>query len=286
MECARRLKRLLKSLRSSAGKAVQPAAEDPVTHLILGVFSRDMPENKAREVLERMRAFVVDYNELRVTSPREMAEYIGDYPDGWTKCEDLSRALNRVFAMQHLVTLDHLLGKSRKEARDYLAKLEGLDAYSRARVLLFGLQQHAIPLDEAMWACLRKLHIVDPKASLEEAQAFLERHIDEEDAIEFVTLLRKHAWAECGAAVRSGQAEKIHSIPPKRASKNMLRPITSSGEFEIDEVEAPVEDKKAPAARKRVVSGSSTGGKLAASRNKPAESRRVRSAGRKKAKSA
>ncbi len=241
-ECARRLKRVIRSIRSESGRADPLPADDPITHLILGVFSRDAPESRAREALERMRRLVVDYNELRVTAPREIAEQVGDYPDAYTKAEDMSRALNRIFAIEHTVSLAPLAGRSRKEVRDYLARIDGLEPYTRARVMLFGLQQHAVPLDEAMWAHARRLGLVDARCSLEEAQSFLERQIDPAFAVEFFLGFRRRAWAEVGAAVRRGETEKIRSIPPKRASKNMLRPIDLSElgtEGELAPVETP-----------------------------------------------
>lgn len=225
-QCARRLTELFRSLRSKLGKVGRPPTSDPTTQLILGIFSRDLPESKAREALDAMRGMVVDYNELRVIVPVELAEHLGgEYPDVYTKCEDLSRALNKIFAGEHTTALDRLLEKSKADAKTYLDRIDGLEAYTRARVRLLGLQHHAVPLDEAMWAYARKAGIVAPDCALEEAQQFLERHIDEEDVLEFVALLKKQAWTEMGAAVRRGEVERIRSVPPNRASKNMLRPI-------------------------------------------------------------
>jgi hypothetical protein len=225
-ECARRLKKLHRSLKSKGGKVSMPPYDDPISQLILGVFSRDNPESKAREVLDRLRQFVVDYNELRVTSPREMAEYLGSGVTGlYTKCEDISRALNRIFAQEHIVSLSHLEGRPVKEMRAYLDGVEGLEAYSRARIRLQGLRQHAVPLDEAMWAYAIREQIVDANCELEEAQQFLERQIPKDAALEFVALLRKQAWQEMGDNVRDGQVRRIESVPPDRTSSNMLQPI-------------------------------------------------------------
>lgn len=240
-------------MRSRLGKVSRPAIGDPITQLILGIFSRDMPESKARDVLDRLRKLVVDYNELRVMSPREMAEHIGEYRGGWTKCEDVSRALNKCFATQHVISLDHLLGQPKKDVREFLGGLDGLDAYTRARIRLLGLQQHAMPLDEAMWAYARKTGIVDVKCPLETAQNFLERQIAESEGIEVYALLKKQAWSDMGAAVRHGDVAHIHSVPPDRESRNMLQPIRRSDSDEPEgepEAEAPPEPQRA---RKRVV---------------------------------
>jgi hypothetical protein len=226
-QCARRLRQLLRSLRTKLGKVNRPPTGDAITQMILGVFSRDVPDSKAREALDRLRSLVVDYNELRVVPPIEMAGMVGALPEARVKCEDLSRALNKVFTHEHEVSLERLAELPRKEVLAYLESIDGLDPYSRARVRLLGLQQHAVPLDEAMWAYARKTEIVDRRCPLEEAQAFLERRIPEGDALEFVALLEKQAWAEMGAAVRSGEVEEICSVPPDRTARNMLQLVAS-----------------------------------------------------------
>lgn len=232
-QCARRVRQLFRGLRAKLGKVSRPPTGDPITQMILGVLSRDVPEAKAREALDQMKSMVVDYNELRVIPALELANAIGDYPDARIKCEDLSRALNRVFAIEHSVSLDRIGSASKTDVTNYLNGIPGLDGYSRARVKLLGLGHHAIPLDEAMWALARREGIIDDKCPLEEAQAFLERQIDEADAIEFVSLLRKAAWAEMGAAVRRGEVEKIRSIPPDRTTRNMLQLIAFGGAADV-----------------------------------------------------
>ena len=244
-------------MRTKLGKTRRPPAGDAITQMILGIFSRDVPSSKAREALDRLRALVVDYNELRVVPPIEMTEMVGSLPNARLKCEDLSRALNKVFAVEHEVSLDRLRAVSAKEVREYLASIDGLDAYSRARVRLLGLQQHAVPLDAAMWAYARKEKIVDRKCSLEEAQAFLERRIPEGEALEIVALLERQGWAEMSGAVRNGEVELIASVPPDRTSRNMLQLVasgrsalgaaTASGEAE----EPAVVAKSAKRAKKR-----------------------------------
>lgn len=225
-ECAKRLKLLFSSLRSKLGKVSHPAMTDPITQLILGVLSRDTPEARASEGLDRLRGMVVDYNELRVIPPIELAEVLADFADARLKCEDIARALNSIFAREHAITLERLLELSKRDVVADLERVDGLEPYSRARIRLLGLRQHAIPLDEAMWAYARREEIVEPRCGLDEAQRFLERQVAADDALEFVALLRKQAWEECGAAVTAGKVERILSVPPDRTARNMLQLVT------------------------------------------------------------
>lgn len=226
-QCAKKVKQVFKSLRSSLGKVNRPQPGDPIMQLILGVFSRDTQESRAREALDRFHQMVVDYNELRVIPPSELAAGVEDFPDCRAKCEDISRALNKIFAVEHVVSLERIAAGSKTDAASYLGGLPGLEAYTRARIRLLGFGHHAIPLDEAMWAYARESGMVDETCSLEEAQTFLERQISSEDALEFVALVRKQAWSEFATAVRKGEVERIRSVPPDRTTRNMLQLIAS-----------------------------------------------------------
>ncbi|MFH1746792.1 MAG: hypothetical protein ABIG44_07075 [Planctomycetota bacterium] len=259
--CAQRLKVLFSSLRTKLGKVRPPSSGDPVAQMILGVLSRDMPESRAHAALDHIRVMVVDYNELRVIPPIELTEMLGDVPDARLKCEDISRSLNSIFALNHVINLDHLAELSGKDMRAWLDQIDGLEAYTRARIRLLGLRQHAIPLDEAMWGYARAQEIVDKRCPLEEAQAFLERQIAEEDALELVALLKRQAWTEMSAAVRDREVERILSVPPDRTARNMLQLVGAEEDLE-DEVElasleeSSIEPDPAPVKRARKASGS------------------------------
>jgi hypothetical protein len=258
-KCARRLKTLFSSLRSKLGKVPLPAAGDPVTQCILGILSRDVPESKAREALDGIRGLVVDFNELRVVPPIELAQMLGEYPDVRLKSEDISRVLNKIFALHHNVTLDHLAGMSRKDLIAYLEGLDGLEPYTRARVRLLALQQHAIPLDEAMWAYARRREIVDNRCPLGEAQAFLERQIAEGNALEFFALLNRQAWSEMATAVGKREVARILSVPPDRTTRNMLAAFGTASPEEPAQLESNL-GPEGPADQREAVAVSPSGG--------------------------
>jgi endonuclease III len=255
---ARKVRNFVRSLAKSGRNGPVPAVGDPLAQLVLGIFSRDVPEQRAREVLDRLQKTVVDFNELRVIPPIELAVIVGDISDSRLKCEDLSRALNRMFASEHYVSNDILEKLSRREAVAYLDKIEGLEPYTRARVRLLGLKHHAIPLDEAMLAYARKRGLVDARASHAQAQSFLEKHVPEAEALRFIAALKKQAWGEMATAVKKGSLERIRSVPPDRTSRNMLRLVASGGMVgpggaEITDAEAPpaAKEKGSRGARQR-----------------------------------
>lgn len=243
-DCAKKLKSLISGLRTRVGKVQKPAVTDPITQLILGVLTRDVPEAKARDALEALKATVVDYNELRVIPPMELASIMGDLPEARLKGEDIARALNRIFAQEHAVSLDRCAQMNKRDGQAYLDKVDGLEPYTRARIRLLGFGQHAMPLDEATWTLLRAEGAVDPKAGLEEAQQFVERNVAPEDALEVYALLKKHAWSEYAGAVKKRGVERITSVPPDRTTRNMLQAIVNAGGGDDREPDLPLDDEE------------------------------------------
>lgn len=234
-DCAKRLKSLVNSLRNKHGRVPPVQVGDPITQLVVGILTRDMPEPKAYEALERLKSLVVDYNELRVIPAIELAEHLGDFNDARLKAEDIGRALNWIFAREHDVSLDHLLEASQRDTLAYLARVEGLEPYTIARIRLLGLKQRAFPLDEAMWAYARQMKVVNPKSPLDEAQQFIERHVPEDQLLEIFALMRKAAWTELGTAVRKRKVGRIQSAPPDRTTRNMLQAIASGQVIDADD---------------------------------------------------
>lgn len=300
-ECAKRLKSFLSDLKAESGKVTPPPTGDPLGQLILGILSRDTAEAKAVEGLERLRGMVVDYNELRVIPSLELAEILQDFPDHRLKSEDISRALNRIFARAHEVSLDWVAALPKRDQMAALLEIDGLDAYSAARIRLLGFEQHAVPLDEAMWELARRTGIIAPKCTLVEAVQFLERQLPVGDAVEFFTLARARAWATCGNDVRKGKVERILSIPPDRTTGNMLASVTASltesfssdADVDLDgDTDAEADDAAPAAPAKRSKRGSAaaaaksapaartTAKRKTASTRKPAAERKPASEGK------
>ena len=246
-QCAQRFKQLMRKLQKSLGNVSPPAASDPITHALLGILSRDAPEQKARDALERLCASIVDYNEMRVIPPLEMTGALGNFPGARLKCEDISRALNKIFAMHHTVTLENAAPLDRKSLLALLEQIDGLDPYSRARMRLFGFQKHAFPLDSAMLTYARQTQIIDGQCTHDDAQNFLERQTNEGDAPAYFALLRKHAWSELTTAIRRGDIEAISSVPPDRTTRNMLQLIGSGGVIEVERPAGATEPAPEPA---------------------------------------
>jgi endonuclease III len=201
-EHAKRLKRLFGEMTRKFGRPA-PAAEleDPVEQLVVGILSACSTRSRAEAVFKKLREQVVDLNELRVTPPVELADMIGSsLPLARVKAHRIVEALNAIRRRQDSLDISFLKQRGRREAREYLESLHGVDKAAAAHVVLYGLGGHAIPVDDLTLYVLLKDEIVEAGSDLLEVQAFLERQIAASEARLFSDLLSRHVAAR-GARV-------------------------------------------------------------------------------------
>jgi endonuclease III len=143
--------------------------------------------------MTRLLANTIDYNDLRVSTPTELASIIeSDIFNAVEKTGVLIEVLGSIYARENSVALDKSKTRNRKDARAYLEGLSGMTPYVLSGTMLWAFDEHAIPLDEQMLAVLKKEGLVDPDATMAEAQGFLRRHISAGDAKLFTALLKRH----------------------------------------------------------------------------------------------
>ena len=126
---------LMRKLRSEYSHALEAdaapqAVVDPAEPL-LGEFVRsfmiwESTTAKAEAVLKRMADAVVDFNELRVCLPDELARMMGErYPRVEERALRLRAALNEIYHRQHAVTLEPLLTMNKRDAKDSSTRSRG-----------------------------------------------------------------------------------------------------------------------------------------------------------------
>lgn len=179
---ARRLATLVKKTRPEPGAPAYtpPATPDGgdaiVQELLLSFLMWEAGPGRAEAALKRLLHTVVDYNELRVCLPDELADAIGDrFPRALERCARLRSALNDIYRREHAVALQRLHTMPKRDAWQYLASLEGVPGFVAARVTLLPLGGHAFPLDERLHAALRDEKAIPPELTVDEASGWLER---------------------------------------------------------------------------------------------------------------
>jgi len=219
-EYAKRVKKLYHQWVRQFGKPAPAEITDPIEQIVIGILAICTSLTKAVAAYQKMRQHMVDLNELRVTPPPELAKLIGNaVPLAAEKAQRIVNALNDVRRRQDALDLSFLKQRGRREAREYLESLEGVDRSAAASVVLYSLGGHAIPLDDLTLYVLRKEELVAPTADLAEAQSFLERHVHAADAQVFVGLMGRYVTSRVPRGISMERIGELLSPPPPPEAK-------------------------------------------------------------------
>ncbi len=228
-EYAKRIKRVYKKCSETAGTVREVAPTDPVEQLVLAALEWGSTRTNAKRAFRSLRERMVDLNEVRVSSAREISSAIREFiPDSSECARSISLALNDVFRREHRIKLDGLTQHGRREARHYLESLAGVNPYVVASVMLWSLGGHGIPANQRLLSALRREGLVDQSASPAEVQGFLERNIAAAEAKRFCMVMEDFA-AQKGArpGTKSTASKKRPSKVAKASSKRMRQTKTT-----------------------------------------------------------
>ena len=91
---AARLKKAFAKIRQSAVKPEIPDVDEPLRRLAIAILGVETSDEEADSALDRAFDHVVDWNELRVSSAKELNKATGNViPHGVERCQRLIGAL-------------------------------------------------------------------------------------------------------------------------------------------------------------------------------------------------
>jgi len=193
------LKTLCRSFQRE-GKVAPQEKMDPLRSLVRGAMSYGVSDARADEAMRHIDREFVNINELRVATELEVQEMLGTrYPAIEQRVELITRCLNAIFEKEHTLSLDRLKTISKRDARQFLRDLPGINPFVEAYVTLFAFEGAAVPLDEEMLAYLREEGMFDEKTSIEDAQRFIENNIKAEESYDFYVCLRRACSSDARA---------------------------------------------------------------------------------------
>lgn len=221
---AAKLRRAYAKLRPAERASEEtPELDDPLRRMAIAILSVGCHEEDGKRALDRALTTMVDWNDIRVSSARELSKAIGNsIPDGITRCQSLIDALRSIYDNENDISLERLKSLGRREAKQYLENLDGVDEYATASVLLWSLGGHAVPVNDSLFAELREAGLVHPEATRAEVQAFLERHVAASEARQFCALIKTLPRANPRASRQTtvNKTARKTTLKTKRAAKS------------------------------------------------------------------
>lgn len=233
-------------------KYYTPAAPDPKRPVLEQLLFGCLLENASQPVAEEAYAALVhgffDWNEIRVTSIRELAEAMPGLPDPMGAANRVKRVLQNVFEASYAFDLEELRKQNLGPAVERLKKIDGVGEFAVAYVVQSALGGHSIPLDSGTLGALYCVDLVSEENAKEGVVPGLERAVPKAKGSEFASLLHQ-LGADFLAAPHSPQLREIlvqiDPIAEERLPKR--RPKKTDAEPSAEAVKTPAPPAEPPA---------------------------------------
>jgi endonuclease III len=190
-------------------KPVNPAAERPLMEqLLFALCLENSTYEAAEQAYAALEANFFDWNEIRVTTVKELSESMTSLPDAAAAATNLRRALQSVFESNYSYEIESLRKQNLGQAVAKLQSIAGVSPFAVAYMTQAGLGGHSIPLDRgALWA-LQIVGIINEAEQEAGHVPGMERTIPKNKGIEFGSLLH-----QLGAdLIASPYSTNVHNI--------------------------------------------------------------------------
>jgi len=243
----KRLERIRLALRRRYGDEPRAPVTHPVEHAVRTILAEEATSDAVEKAVERLRRHFIDWNDLRVSRPREIREVLGaTFPRGGYKARVIPRLLDQVFKQHNSMVWDFLETMGKVETRGYFEKLEEVRPFVAATIARDCIGAHAFPVDNDVARVLGRLAIVDPAAQPEaDMQGLLERAVKSNRAFELHRLIKHLAEQLCVVGT-----PLCGKCPLRRTCPSALRPGKRKARKKAKGTPAAKRKAKKPAKKK------------------------------------
>src|SRR5438132_7270537 len=182
-------------------EAAEPESRPVLEQFLYAVCREAISRAQADRAFRTLQERFFDWNEIRVSSPREVEEALGNIPEAENRAGRLISFLQEVFETTFSFDLESLHKKGLKQAAKQLSRYQAANDYAVSWVIQHSLGGHAIPLDAPSIHVLRRLGLIDGSAAdLETLRTSIEHLIPKSRGPLFIELISAMAqdpsWEE------------------------------------------------------------------------------------------
>lgn len=149
--------------------APEPEPRPVVEQFVYALCREGATRAQADRAFQNLRERFYDWNEIRVSAPREVEEALDGLPRAGPRAERLVSFLQEVFETTFSFDLEGLEKKGLKQAAKQLSRYQASSDYVVAWVLQQSLDGHAVPLDAPSLRVLRRLGLLEEEPEDPEA---------------------------------------------------------------------------------------------------------------------
>lgn len=188
---------LINKLHKVARKHYPPIApassRSVLEHILYGCCLENSRYVAADEAFARMEEGYFDWNEVRVTTTRELAETLKGLNNPLAAAMSVKKTLHGIFETYYKFDLEFLKKENLRKTVQQFEKLRGISPFVVSYAAQVALGGHSIPLDEATLRLMYVLGIVSEAEAASGKVPGLERTIAKNKGVEFTSVVHQLA---------------------------------------------------------------------------------------------
>lgn len=175
---------------------VEPPAERVVLeHMLYACLLEDNGYDEADEAFAKLQQDFYDWNEIRVTTPKELAEVMNKMVDPNVTATRLKKTLHSAFETHYAFDLEFLKKDKLSKATERLSKYKGITPFVIGYVAQNGLAGHSIPVDKAFLDLAYYIGLINEKELAKGNVPGLERAIPKTKGVDAFSVIHQLAAA-------------------------------------------------------------------------------------------
>jgi endonuclease III len=243
------INRTLKVLRKHFKPVTPPKDRSLFEHLIYACLIEDSPYESADEVFNALRRDYFGWNEVRVSTIRELTDALKPLVNPAESASRLKQTLHSVFESVYEFDIESMKKQNIGAAAKHLQKYNGTTAFAVAYVTQHALAGHSIPLNRGALITLHTVGVISDDEFSKGVVPGLERTVSKSKGAEVGSLLHQ-LGVEVGRNPYGPNARKLMlEIDPGCKDRLPKRP-TKQPEPEPAKPPEPA-PKPAPESRKK-----------------------------------
>lgn len=195
----RRLRAIHARLAKALGPLEPPRAADPLDELILTVLSQHTSDLNAERAYGELRTAYPTWQRVVDSPSPAVADVIRSGGLANTKAPRIQAILRAIKADRGRIDIQHLADMDEQLAYDYLVNFKGVGPKTANCVLLFAFKHAVFPVDTHIHRIARRLKLIGPKTTAEQAHDVLKPMVRPKDRYEMHVLLIEHGRRTCRA---------------------------------------------------------------------------------------
>jgi len=200
-------------------------------HLVFACLLENSPHETAEQVFRSLRDDYFDWNEVRVSTIRELSEVTKPLVDSNEAAERLKQTLHSVFEAVYQFDLEALKKQNIGQATKQLEKLNGSTPFVVAYVTQMALGGHSIPINRGLLVAMEVAGVISDGEAKAGNVPGLERAVSKSKGLECGSLLHqlgvevgRNPYGQAARKLLLEIAPDCKSRLPKRATATAAPP--------------------------------------------------------------